>query len=47
MPSPQQLAGLNAGYVGALLEQYLENLEKGQPDDWRPVVVPVSFGARE
>lgn len=25
------------------LEQYLENMEAGRPDNFRPVVVPVSF----
>jgi 2-oxoglutarate dehydrogenase E1 component len=34
VPSPQQLAGLNAGYVGALLEQYLEN-PSGVDPQWR------------
>ncbi len=28
-------------------DQYLENMEKGRPDDFRPIVVPVSFSARE
>ena len=26
-------------------EQYLENLEKGRPEDFRPIMVPVSFSA--
>lgn len=29
------------------VEQYLENMEKGRPDDFRPVVVPVSFSTGE
>ena len=34
MASPPQLSGLNAGYVGALLEQYLENPSSVDPA-WR------------
>jgi 2-oxoglutarate dehydrogenase E1 component len=36
VPSPSQLAGLNAGYVSQLLEQYLENPEAVDPA-WREV----------
>jgi len=34
MPSPEQPSGLNAGYVGLLLEQYLENPQAVDPA-WR------------
>jgi 2-oxoglutarate dehydrogenase complex dehydrogenase (E1) component-like enzyme len=34
--SPQESSGLNAGYVGALLEQYLENPDSVEPA-WREV----------
>lgn len=26
------------------VEQYLENMEKGRPDTFRPIIVPASFG---
>lgn len=29
------------------VEQYLENMEKGRPDNFRPTVVPVSWGKSE
>jgi 2-oxoglutarate dehydrogenase E1 component len=34
MPAPSQISGLNAGYVGLVLEQYLENPEAVDPA-WR------------
>jgi 2-oxoglutarate dehydrogenase complex dehydrogenase (E1) component-like enzyme len=34
MPGPSQISGLNAGYVGLVLEQYLENPEAVDPA-WR------------
>jgi 2-oxoglutarate dehydrogenase E1 component len=44
--SPQETSGLNAGYVGLLLEQYLENPEGVEPA-WREVFEHADDGVLE
>jgi 2-oxoglutarate dehydrogenase E1 component len=44
--SPQQTGGLNAGYVGSLLEQYLENPEAVEPA-WRELFEQADDGVLE